>query len=96
MEDSLTPQTSVFYTTSATSIRDEAPVDASLRMKSLFHILLKNQIPGPRLIRLKSEFTTEIGHGGEGIVYAASKLFENFANTTALNEAPRLGRSLHF
>lgn len=96
MEDSLTPQASIYYSTAATSIIDEAPVDASLSMKSLFHVLLKNQIPGPRLIRLKSEFTTEIGHGGEGVVYAASKQFEANAKWFATNEKTRLNHSLHF
>lgn len=97
MDDSLTPQSLMYTTTPGTSIGkdDDEPVDALKDMKTLFQILLKNRIPGPRLIRLTSEFTTEVGHGGEGIVYAASQIFEDRASAMDRNKDPRLRRSLH-
>ena len=96
MDDSLTRQSLIYTSTPATSVEidEDEPVDASKKMKDLFQILLKNQIPGPRLIRLTSEFTTEVGHGGEGVVYAASQILEDRASIIDSNEESRLSRSL--
>ena len=44
-------------------------------MRALFSILLQNNIPGPRLVRLETEFSDRLGHGGEGIVYSASEQY---------------------
>ena len=98
MDDSLTPQSLMYTSTPGTSIGkyEEESVDPSKDMKALFQILLKNKIPGPRLIRLTSEFTTEAGHGGEGIVYAASQIFEDRASALGSSKDSRLNRSLHF
>jgi serine/threonine protein kinase len=45
-------------------------------INKLFDILLNNNIPGPRLIRLQRDFTRAIGDGTEGIVHAASAEYD--------------------
>ena len=74
-----------YYTSYLTSIRENEPLNPSLDMKALFYILLKSAIHGPRLVRFDSEFTTRLGQGGEGVVYAASQSFER----KAMHEDPR-------
>ena len=63
------------YFSTISSLRDDAPVNAARDMKALFSILLNNEIPGPRLLRLQTEFSDRLGHGGEGIVYCASEQY---------------------
>ena len=60
--------------------RIEANAQQSISdLKSLLDILLTNQIPGPKLIRLQREFCTNIGHGGQANVYGVSNDFKKKA-----------------
>ncbi|KAL9578442.1 MAG: hypothetical protein Q9212_005717, partial [Teloschistes hypoglaucus] len=59
-------------------------VDASTQqsiayLRSLLDILYKSKIPGPKLIRLQRDFSTPLGHGGQGNVYGASSSFTKSA-----------------
>lgn len=64
-----------YFSTTSSSARDNDPVNAARDMRALFSILLQNNIPGPRLLRLQTEFSDQLGHGGEGIVYSASEQY---------------------
>ncbi|KAL9017410.1 MAG: hypothetical protein Q9185_005288 [Variospora sp. 1 TL-2023] len=44
-------------------------------LKRLLDVLSTHQIPGPKLIRLRQEFCTPLGHGGQGNVYGVSTTF---------------------
>ena len=83
-----------YYSISMSSMRDDEPLNPSLDMRALFYILLKNKIPGPRLVRLTSEFTNRLGQGGEGIVYVASALYERSAEEMMAHKDPRVVHSL--
>lgn len=48
-------------------------------LKSLLDILYTNGIPGPKLIRLQKEFSTPLGHGGQGNVYGVTNEFDEKA-----------------
>lgn len=78
-DETLVSQISVttpsYFSTTSSSLRDDAPVNAARDMRALFSILLQNNIPGPRLLRLETEFSGRLGHGGEGIVYCASEQY---------------------
>ena len=95
-DNSIVSQISVtapsYYSTTGSSIRDDAPINAALDMKALFSVLLQEKIPGPRLIRLRSEFSEPLGHGGEGIVYGASD--EYVSNIQ--NIAPQAHERIHY
>ena len=63
-------------------------------MKSIFDTLWKNEIPGPRLLRATKEFTTRIGQGSQGCVWAACDQFNNARNSISRGVDDRLQRSL--
>ena len=70
------------YSSTSRSFRPrfEANAQQSISdLKSLLDILLTNQIPGPKLIRLQREFCNPLGHGGQGNVYGVSTDFEKKA-----------------
>ncbi|KAL8633090.1 hypothetical protein Q9189_001168 [Teloschistes chrysophthalmus] len=48
-------------------------------LRSLLDILYKSKIPGPKLIRLQRDFSTPLGHGGQGNVYGVSSSFTESA-----------------
>ena len=74
-----------YFSTSSSSIRDDAPINAARDMRALFSILLQKNIPGPRLVRLHTEFSDRLGHGGEGIIYSASEQYtHNIRNITPI------------
>ena len=79
-DETLVSQISVtspsYFSTTSSSIRDDAPINAARDMRALFSILLQKNIPGPRLVRLQTEFSDRLGHGGEGIVYSASEQYK--------------------
>lgn len=45
-------------------------------LKQLFQILLDSRVPGPRLLRMRTEFNKPVGLGGQAHVYAASQSCE--------------------
>lgn len=70
------------YPSSSQSYRPRlvATVQQSIAdLRSLLDILFKNEIPGPKLIRLQREFCNPLGHGGQGNVYGVSPEFEKQA-----------------
>ncbi|KAL8794635.1 MAG: hypothetical protein Q9195_002831 [Heterodermia aff. obscurata] len=78
-DETLVSQISVtspsYFSITSSSARDDAPVNAARDMRALFSILLQSNIPGPRLLRLQTEFSDRLGQGGEGTVYSASEQY---------------------
>jgi serine/threonine protein kinase len=58
-------------------IGSSSPLDPLLDLKTLFEILLKSKIPGPKLFRLKSEYSTLLGRGRTFEVFGVSTGYSN-------------------
>lgn len=81
------------YNTSWSLVSFSRREDPFADLKQLFQILLESNVPGPRLLRLKTEFNKSVGLGGQAHVYAASQAFEESLHLCHNHHSPPIRES---
>ncbi|MCJ1471516.1 hypothetical protein MMC13_000156 [Lambiella insularis] len=89
---SIGSESNIFMPSKTDSDTPEGKVN--MDMKLIFDTLWRNKIPGPRLLRANKEFTTRMGGGAQGYVYAASDEFMNAAVSLSYKTDRRMQDSL--
>jgi serine/threonine protein kinase len=64
----------IYESRTLSRMRQEKSLPHAQELDRLVQILKENQVPGPQLFRMKSEFSQQLGNsGGQGTVYGISK-----------------------